>query len=99
MRGATPNSSVDLCATCTHAFIREGYDGSRATICHAVDPNLIIRGNTVKCSDYRHKNEPEAYDLEKIAWIITTDPKGTIGFRPWVKMSEDERRDIGVRRG
>ncbi len=62
----TPRSDVDLCASCTHAFIREGYDGSRTTICQATPMPVVVLGNTSKCSEYRHKNQPDAFELGKL---------------------------------
>jgi hypothetical protein len=94
----TPRSDVDLCASCTHSFIREGYSGHRDVFCQLIQPPLCIKEPTVFCKDYRHKNETDLYDLEKIAWIVTTDPKGKMGFRPWIDMTKEERDRLGVRR-
>lgn len=97
----TPRSDVDLCKTCSYALIRESYQGRREVFCDHMDmhgQDKRVRGQIVKCSGYRHKNQPDSWQLEKIAWIITTDPKGKVGFRPWKDMSENEREDAGVRR-
>lgn len=94
----TPKHDVDLCATCSHSWIREDANGRKDVICNEPMQPVRITTPTVRCKNYRHVNEPDVYSLEKIAWIITTDGKGKIGFRPWQQMSEDEREKAGVRR-
>lgn len=98
-KDVTPRSDVDLCHSCSQSFIREGYNGDKVVLCTWVTPPLRIKGPTVKCGSYRHKNEADVFDLEKIAWIISTDPKGKIGFRQWKEMSAEERAIAGVRTG
>jgi len=40
-----------------------------------------MTSKVIECSKYRLKNAPDRYDLEKIAWILRTDPTRTkVGF-------------------
>lgn len=96
-KNQTPKSTTDLCASCSHAFIREGYNGTEDRICTWITPWIRIRGATTNCADYRHKNETDVYELEKIAWIITGNKGHKIGFKPWVDMTPEEREELGVR--
>jgi hypothetical protein len=98
MNHLTPRSDKDLCASCSHVFVREGYHTGREVWCTWVSPRMKIHDATSHCGDYHKKNSPDAYELEKIAWIITGDPKGKVGFRAWSQMTKDEREELGVRR-
>ena len=78
--GGTAKHDQDLCATCANGTLVEFADGKIVKECSvlALKPN----GRVVRCGSYRHKNSPDLYHLEKIAWMITSDPKGPVGFQP-----------------
>ena len=46
--------------------------------------NKNLTGNVQFCNQYRHKDQPDKWDLEQIAWKIDPDKKkkGEIGFLP-----------------
>lgn len=89
MANLTPKSDVNLCLTCRHAFIRENFSGERTQFCNWIYEGFKIRGNTTYCNSYASKETPDVHDLEKIAWVITSDPKGKVGFRPLKEVEKE----------
>lgn len=78
--GGTARGSENLCHTCKNALVREDNFNRQSVKCSAGAG--WVKTKTVRCSDYIHRNLTEKWDLEKIAWTITADPKGKVGFTP-----------------
>jgi hypothetical protein len=80
-----PSIDGSLCATCRDSQIVDFADGKSVVHCHtrgAMKP-IAIRGPVVRCNDYDDRRLAAKWDMEKIAWIVTTDKSGkTIGFAP-----------------
>lgn len=78
-----PGTSASLCGTCREALVIEFADHSEVR-CHSRGSDaLLIRGPVLRCNDYDNKTRPSKWDMEKIAWVITTDKSGkAIGFTP-----------------
>jgi len=69
-----------LCHTCREGFIVELNNNEQIIKCQYSYVNLTRP--VIKCSEYDPKNLPSRRDMEKIAWVITTDKRRKIGFRP-----------------
>jgi len=71
-----------LCHSCGWGFIIEFDNGSVTVQCDYSSMRRVLRP-VVKCSEYRNKNSPSKEQMEKIAWVVTTDGSGQkIGFKP-----------------
>lgn len=84
VRGGTPSNERSLCETCEYAHIVTGEATSeKVTYCNAMDkPIPVPYKKVVECSRYNDKHSPSIYQMEKIAYVMLTDPKGKpIGFR------------------
>ena len=94
VRGGTARGDENLCLSCRWAAVRESAQGQLMVKCAEFD--VMITTATVRCSDYQNKNTTSLTDMEKIAWIVTTDAKGRVGFRPIKDMTKQEKKDAGV---
>jgi hypothetical protein len=90
--GGTAKGGTNLCLTCTWAKIREAQDGKLWIRCAEFE--AWVTTNTYRCNAYRHKNQPDIYNLKEVAWIVTPDPKGKVGFRPFKDLSDDEKHKV-----
>lgn len=74
-----------LCPTCRNAQIVEHANSRATTLCHSRDSfggRPVLRPVTA-CSDYDDASTPAEWELQKIAWTVTTDKSGqAIGFKP-----------------
>jgi hypothetical protein len=73
-----------MCSTCRAAHIVEFSDGHREVRCYArsTEPLWIVRP-VVHCNDYDDQRVASKWDMEKIAWTVTTNKSGqAIGFAP-----------------
>ena len=80
-----PGTSDSLCATCREAQVVEFSNGVKAVRCHSrgAFPQVTINHPVTRCNDYDDRRQPAKWDMEKIAWQVTTDKSGkTIGFAP-----------------
>lgn len=80
-----PSADHGLCASCREGHVHEHSDGSVVIACAAMGmhQHVLIRKRIVRCSDYDSKRETSEYEMQKIAWTVTTDRSGkTIGFKP-----------------
>jgi hypothetical protein len=75
--------SVTLCGKCENALIFERRGGGVVAYCNVTTQPISVPLDIVKCSDFRDKNTISQYEMEKIAWTVTTDKSGKkIGFKP-----------------
>jgi hypothetical protein len=78
-----------LCTDCANVLIREMSNGAVFVQCTYDHPPSRITEPVVRCTVYRSHNQPDRYDLEKIAWLVNTDKKsGKVGFEPPKKEEE-----------
>jgi hypothetical protein len=61
-------------------MVRRGVNNAETRRCTYLDKE--IREPTVECSIYRDKRTIHIAEFEKIAWTITANPKGRVGFEP-----------------
>jgi len=82
-----------LCRTCSGCvFAKAGRESDDISYCvhmKARPPHIVV-----SCTFYEDRRLPSRWDLEKIACIITTDPKTkTIGFvdpKKWRSLRPDD---------
>ena len=89
----TPRGDKDLCASCRFGARRVTRGGRVHTRCHQFDG--WVRDYIERCSTYQDRATPDLYELEKIAWVLRTDKKGTLGFSPIKDLDDIEKRKMG----
>lgn len=75
---------MSLCDSCKHVHRFEQVSGATTYIC-TVERTHTVPGDITKCSVYVHHNQPNLYELEKIAYTITIKKGGRIGLEPPAK--------------
>lgn len=80
----TRDSQTSLCLSCRAALtIRGARFGDDVTFCRGVNNNghaYPVRFVVTSCSGYDDKTQPSRWDLEQIAWELTTSPSRKLGF-------------------
>lgn len=72
-----------LCRRCDNGTVMERANGREYAWCHRAATAAAIPLDIVRCSDFSAKGEPSRYEMEKIAWTVTSDATGRIcGFNP-----------------
>jgi hypothetical protein len=75
--------SRGMCGSCDHAFIRVDKDDREVVECTVrMYVPLIIEKPLKSCSQHNPKGSNSRWEMEKIAWIVTKDKKGKVGFNP-----------------
>jgi hypothetical protein len=92
VEGGTAKGGVNLCLSCTWAKVREGQDGKTTIRCAEFE--AWVTTNTYRCSAYRHKNQTDVYTMKEIAWIVTAETRGKIGFKQFKDLNEEEQRKV-----
>lgn len=78
-----PKTTMGLCGSCREGTTRQHDNGDVVTMCDAGMNTQRVHRPVVRCTDYDEKGSVSKWDMEKIAWIVTTDKSGkTIGFQP-----------------
>lgn len=81
--------SGSLCGKCDNALIYERRHGDFVAYCNVNTVSILVPLDIVRCSDFRDRNTISQYEMEKIAWTVTTDKSGKkIGFKPPVPEKE-----------
>jgi hypothetical protein len=78
--GGTPVGSRSLCATCRAAHRIVGLNFQEVVYCRQVSPMVPIRFPVSECSIYDDKRSPSLYQMEQIAWAVTSRSRGAVGF-------------------
>jgi hypothetical protein len=78
--GGTPVGNKSLCATCRMAHHVRGIDMQEQLICRGYQNTLFIRFPVETCSIYDDKRVPSLYQMEQIAWAVTSRSRGAVGF-------------------
>lgn len=80
-----PDKLPTLCSTCKEAQITQYTDGTTVVLCHARtswSPRPVTRA-VARCNDYEDANLVDRWEMEKIAWTVSTDKSGKrLGFQP-----------------
>jgi len=97
-RGTPDHSATTLCATCRAGVVIRGQRMSDdAIFCRALGANgsamsvARVTRQVVQCSAYEDSRQPTRWDLEQIAWELTTSPSRKVGF-----LSPQERANRGA---
>lgn len=73
-----------ICGTCRNAQVMETRRGETIVMCTAMRSVSSVMRVTIPlvfCSAHEDKNTPTSWDMEKIAWTLSTDTKGrVVGF-------------------
>lgn len=73
VKNGTPLHGASLCDSCSWAHNVYGYrESEKISICQNVSPNVRVPYAVRECTEYRNKQQPTRYDMEKIAWILLT---------------------------
>lgn len=94
--GTQEHSGENLCLSCRRSTWRKDRSGHTYIQCHAFERK--VDSVTVECSEYDDKGRPALWDMEKIAWVLMSDKKGPIGFRPIKDLTDEEKRKLGLDR-
>lgn len=78
--GDTPKlRERSLCFSCRKAVIIKGEAASDYIVkCSEID--AVIKFHVVECNSHLRKAELSLGEMAKVAWAITSDGRGTIGF-------------------
>jgi hypothetical protein len=81
----TPNhSEATICATCRNSAVVQGHRLTDYRIfCRAITGytrSAELTSAVTTCTLYDDARMPSRYDLEQIAWVITTSPSRRVGF-------------------
>lgn len=80
-KGTTKFFESSPCNTCQYAAIIRGEAESEVLVkCH--DINRIIPFIVKNCSSYVDKNSASIRAMESLAWILGTNEKNHVGFKP-----------------
>jgi hypothetical protein len=72
-----------LCAGCRNGTVYRRSNGSIVSHCHVHADTIFVPGDIVQCTDFDDKTAIPYWDLEKIAWQLSTDKSGKVlGFGP-----------------
>ena len=92
VQGGTARNDEDLCPTCKYSTIVELSDSQTLVRCSQLDLRLTKR--VTRCNSYSNKNEPPLFEMMKMAWVVTTDAKKKVGFRPYRELTKAEQGDV-----
>ena len=82
IKNGTPVGTASLCKSCSYAHIMTGYRESElVTMCHQVNPNIIVPFIIYECTSYYDKNRPSWLQMQKLALNLATDPIKPVGFK------------------
>lgn len=81
MQDATPVGATNLCQSCVYGQVVRGQNLEERVFCNRNSFRALEMGFKVeRCSAYYQRGLTSLDEMEKIAWIITTDTVGPIGF-------------------
>lgn len=79
--GGTPRSdSASLCLTCRAAWHMKTVNLGEVIMCRAFNNGFRILAPVVECATYDDKRQPSLYDMQQIAWEVTSRARGSVGF-------------------
>ncbi len=78
VRGGTPKGSTSLCLRCRSAFVVRGLNLEEIVDCRKMEMRMTFRVES--CSQFDDKSRPSLYEMERVAWIVTSRNRGPVGF-------------------
>ncbi len=89
--GGTPTGNKSMCSTCRFAQNIRGVNMQQDTFCLRLG-NIPTRiGYPVEvCNGYEDKRTPSIYDMQQIAWNVSSRNRGPVGFQ------EGDRTDLSI---
>lgn len=78
--GGTPQGSHSLCETCRRSHFIRGINMQSAVYCLMARPPMPIKFPVAQCAYYDDKRTPSLYDMQQIAWSVTSRKRGPTGF-------------------
>jgi hypothetical protein len=94
VRGGTVNhGDAPLCSSCRYALIVKGARlGDEIVRCNVLGPQVRLRFPVTSCSAYDNRAQPTLWQMEEIAWVLRSSPRGKkVGFVEARKLGDDER--------
>lgn len=91
-RGTVDTTQPSLCLSCRAALqVRGVRPSDERVFCMKVVSNNgpMAMGYVSQCSAYDDSRVPSRWDMEQIAWILTTSPGRKVGF-----LSPEQVRDM-----
>lgn len=80
--GGTPRGVKSLCATCRFGQYMRGVNLQQDSFCLRLGAPPIRIGYSVElCNGYEDKRSPSIYDMQQIAWSVTSRNRGPVGFK------------------
>lgn len=76
---------ASLCSSCKNAQVMTRGNGTQSILCDSTTTPMFVPGDITRCSAYHHMNQPSRYEFEKIAYAITINANGKLGFIPPTK--------------
>ena len=93
IRGGTVNNGdPSLCSSCRYALVVKGARlGDEIVRCNALGGQRL-RFPVTSCSAYENRAQPTLWQMEEIAWVLRSSPRGKkVGFVEARKLGDDER--------
>jgi hypothetical protein len=73
--------SEGLCVGCCHGQVTE-YDTGVETYCNNLMKPFRVHRPVRQCTDFEDRTQESEFEMRKIAWDISVDKKGQLGFHP-----------------
>ena len=79
-QGSRSSNAPRLCDTCSFGVVARGaQDSQELVFCHSMERTITMR--VVECSQYYDRTQTRLEEFQKIAWILSADPRRQkIGF-------------------
>jgi hypothetical protein len=94
VRGGTVNhGDPPLCSSCRYALVVKGARlGDEIVKCNVLGSQAHLRFPVTSCSAYENRAQPTLWQMEEIAWVLRSSPRGKkVGFVEARKLGDDER--------
>lgn len=87
----TPHGNRSICATCRFAQNIRGIQMQQDSFCLRLGSMPVRIGYPVEqCNGYEDKRTPSIYDMQQIAWSVTSRQRGPVGFQ------DADRNDLSI---
>ena len=92
-----------LCKTCRYAKIVKGTaESQEITRCGVLE--TLVPFKVVECNSYENKATPSLWDMQQLAWVLSTNKEKKFGFhnpKDWKRQKQEEGDydDLQIPRG